>query len=379
MASITIKVQSLLKAALYDSYTVDNSTILSAFKTTIQTNKGFDPTWYQFSFNNVLLSDETQTLAHYGITTGSSLGTANQIGNLSTLQKRQVAKLNLAELTRAYDARPYVYDINQLPTKYSGNTIVDNNNTDGLLLGRPWVNIIENSTLAVDLSASNQESYPLTGGSTWNDISGNNNNFTLYNSPTYTATQPGYFTLTQSSQQYAGGPAIGNLPQWTVEAWFRTSASLSASGATGLTQVVGTTYQDGSNFYNQINFTITNYNGTTATNNIYVGFFNGAWHLTNPSTPLTPTIGTWYHVVGTYDGTYLKQYNNGVYASVVTVGSASSANGGPVRVGRRWDGDNVTSGYFFPGDVNTVRIYSGALTATQILQNYNAQKSDFGY
>jgi hypothetical protein len=28
--------------------------------------------------------------------------------------------------------------INNLPTKYSGNTLVDNANTGGLVLGRPW-------------------------------------------------------------------------------------------------------------------------------------------------------------------------------------------------------------------------------------------------
>jgi hypothetical protein len=321
----------------------------------------------------------------------------NGISQLSSKQARQRAKLDIAQakrqgktvaengtITGSDDStQPFyrnnnIYDLSLLPTQYSGNTVSDNPNTDGLELGRPWEVIALESNLLLELNADNDASYPGTG-TAWNDASGNGNNFTLYNTPAYTATTPGYFTLTQSSQQYADCPTVGNLPQWTVEAWFRTSASLSASGATGLTQVVGTTYQDGSNFYNQINFTITNYNGTTATNNIYVGFFNGSWQLTNPSTPLTPTIGTWYHVVGTYDGTYLKQYNNGVYASVVTVGSVSSANGGPVRVGRRWDGDNVTSGYFFPGDIAEVRVYSGALTSDQVTQNYTQAKARFGY
>jgi hypothetical protein len=30
------------------------------------------------------------------------------------------------------------YDITELPTKYSGDTVVDSPNTGGLVQGRPW-------------------------------------------------------------------------------------------------------------------------------------------------------------------------------------------------------------------------------------------------
>jgi len=139
MANITITVQSLLKAALYDSYTVADTTTVSAFKTTIQGSTSFDPTWYQLVFGNVAITDESKTLAYYNIVNGSSLRTANKIGHLSSLELRQKAKLNLAALTRQYDGNPRdVYDITELPTQYSGNTIVDNPNTGGLVVGRPW-------------------------------------------------------------------------------------------------------------------------------------------------------------------------------------------------------------------------------------------------
>ena len=59
---------------------------------------------------------------------------------LADKEARQIAKLDLAETNRAAVGNPRAtYDITQLPTRYSGNDIVDNANTGGLVVGRPWV------------------------------------------------------------------------------------------------------------------------------------------------------------------------------------------------------------------------------------------------
>ena len=54
-------------------------------------------------------------------------------------EARQIAKLDLAATNRAADGNPRAtYDITQLPTQYSDNTLVDNPNEGGLIQGRPW-------------------------------------------------------------------------------------------------------------------------------------------------------------------------------------------------------------------------------------------------
>lgn len=63
---------------------------------------------------------------------------ANGISTLATKQARQEAKLALAAAKRAADGRRATLDITQLPTVYSGNTVVNNPNPDGLIKGRPW-------------------------------------------------------------------------------------------------------------------------------------------------------------------------------------------------------------------------------------------------
>jgi hypothetical protein len=62
----------------------------------------------------------------------------NGISHLSTKELRQKAKLALAATKRATSGRKHTLDISELPTQYSGNSLVDNDNGNNLLQGRPW-------------------------------------------------------------------------------------------------------------------------------------------------------------------------------------------------------------------------------------------------
>ncbi len=139
MATINITVQSLLNAAQYDSYAVDTAGTIGELKDSIEATTDCSINWFDLVFNEELLIT-TNTIGFYGIVEGSQLRTHNKISRLTTLQDRQVAKLDLAQLERLAlsEDRPY-YDISELPTYYSGNVVVDNPNPGGLIEGRPWV------------------------------------------------------------------------------------------------------------------------------------------------------------------------------------------------------------------------------------------------
>ena len=83
--------------------------------------------------------DDANTLASYGITSGSQIRCVNKISRLPTFEARQHAKLDLAAMDRldSGNAR-HDYDISELPTQYSGDDIINNPNIGGLILGRPW-------------------------------------------------------------------------------------------------------------------------------------------------------------------------------------------------------------------------------------------------
>jgi hypothetical protein len=64
----------------------------------------------------------------------------NGISTLATKELRQKAKLDLAATNRAADGNARAtYDITQLPTQYNNNSVIDNPNSAGLQLGRPWI------------------------------------------------------------------------------------------------------------------------------------------------------------------------------------------------------------------------------------------------
>jgi hypothetical protein len=139
MANITITVQSLLNTAVYDSYTIDNGQTVNQLKTAINSARGFDSTWYDIVLNQSVVAG-TATLSSLGIVAGTQLRTHNKIARLATRELRQKAKLNLATLDRAASGEARAtYDITELPTQYSSNTVVDNANAGGLVEGRPWI------------------------------------------------------------------------------------------------------------------------------------------------------------------------------------------------------------------------------------------------
>ena len=140
MATISLSVQSLLNSATYDTYVVATTDTIGALKANIETATNVNASWYSLYYDSTLLSNTSATFDDYTITSNVTLRSANQISKLTTLEDRQQAKLALAALDRQTSGNPrYTLDITELPTYYSGNTIVNNPNPGGLIEGRPWV------------------------------------------------------------------------------------------------------------------------------------------------------------------------------------------------------------------------------------------------
>lgn len=90
-----------------------------------------------FSKSSLTYGDSSTTLTQLGLADGGTvLCTTNQTGSK---QERQLQKLAIAAKTRTVDGYTRAtLDTTQLPTLYSGNDIVDNANSGGLVEGRPW-------------------------------------------------------------------------------------------------------------------------------------------------------------------------------------------------------------------------------------------------
>ena len=213
--------------------------------------------------------------------------------------------------------------------------------------------------LVLCLDAANTKSYT-SGSTTVKDLSATATTATLFNTPTFTNNTLGFAS---ANSQYATLPSIGDLPLWTVEALVKFNATYN----TKVAMVIGNQY----NGSNKLNFTIGTNNAPT-NYNIAVGFFDGAWHST---TGVTYGTNTWIHITGTYDGTTIRQFTNGVQVDSLSY-TGTPSSGGEIRINRRWD-DVVSSGNLFDTNLALTRIYNRALSAQEVLQNYNALKNRF--
>ena len=126
-----------------DSVTVNLTITIDQLITAIAADEGLATEYYTVSSlldpskSSLTFGDSSTTLTQLGLVDGGTvLCTTNQTG---TKQDRQIQKLDIAAKARAADSNPRAtYDITQLPTQYSGNTVVDNANVGGLIDGRPW-------------------------------------------------------------------------------------------------------------------------------------------------------------------------------------------------------------------------------------------------
>ena len=110
-------------------------------------------------------------------------------------------------------------------------------------------------------------------------------------------------------------------------------------------------------------------NGGDAGTKVPTGeIYTTGYRLAPASSPLA--TGAWTHVATTYDGSVLTTYVNGVQAGqLITAGSITTTTGA-LRIG-----GNTVWAEWFQGDIDEVRVYNRARTATEIQADMNSSIS----
>lgn len=198
--------------------------------------------------------------------------------------------------------------------------------------------------LVMYVDAANVKSYP-GSGTTWFDMSGNGNNGTLINSPTYNTTNGGTFTFNGTNNYITSTFATTVGQELTVMGWLYSTET--TANYKNFFDSVTARPMIWWNTLGQIEFDAAYYTTTTV--------YRNQWVHVALSKPAGSSSAS-YYVNGTLVGT----------------GTAYSVS----AVTLTWF--NRAAGQIWKGDSSNIQAYNRALSANDILQNYTALSKRFG-
>jgi hypothetical protein len=163
-------------------------------------------------------------------------------------------------------------------------------------------------------------------------------------------------------------PHIGLQTSYTLSSWFKLTAAMASDFLAYVTETTaGTT---------SINMALSGRNsGISVGTQGFAGgsYINPTWRI---GTITNLTLNQWVMLSVSFDNTskILATYINGISVGTTTLtGFTPATNNSVYRIGQQITGTAV----FITGEVGQVLIYSRALTATELLQNYAATSSTF--
>jgi hypothetical protein len=217
---------------------------------------------------------------------------------------------------------------------------------------------IVTDNLVLNLDAGNYDS---RGTSTWTDLSGNGNNGTV-SGPTLGNNF--YYDLDGSNDIVTFSDRVfnvankGTIDSMTIEVWCNIDAAVSS----GHQELLSWWSGDVSDVYSDA------FLGFTSSNRLR---FGDGWQPAY-TYPNTNYVGAWQHMVAIKD----SSSNAYIYLDGTLVATKGS--------GLNWGFNDVlyigsqhAAGEYFNGQIGQVRLYSKALSAAEVTQNYNATKTNF--
>jgi hypothetical protein len=205
--------------------------------------------------------------------------------------------------------------------------------------------------LVLSLNANDRLSY-ISGSTTWNDVSGQGNNGTLVNGPTFNSSNGGNIVFDGVDDYVIHSSLdLGTVCSWGV--WVNYVRVANSSEAF---VVLGANLPNRYNLYYDF-----------PTKNFYVGT-GDVFRTLQYNAGLN--ANTWYNIVHTRNGNTVTVYINGVNIGIMTGTSSLPSL-------FRTIGSEGTGNYFSNIRVSGVCYYNRALSFQEVLQNYNATKSRF--
>jgi hypothetical protein len=221
------------------------------------------------------------------------------------------------------------------------------------------------SNLVLWYDPSDPTSYP-GSGTTIIDLSPNPVNGMLAN-VTYTSPALNYNGTSSQITIADNAKLEPGSGDWTMEAWFNTTAFKTGSSGVILGKF------DPGGLAADVSYSIR----TNSTGSVYSQIGNGLGGYVN-SVAYQSVLSTWAQIVFVWKNVAtntLETFINGASIGSVNHSLASILNTSANLYIGSYNGGEYAQ--WFNGKIGIVRLYNTALTASQVLQNYNASKSKY--
>lgn len=234
---------------------------------------------------------------------------------------------------------------------------------------------IVNNGLILCLDAADRKSYS-GSGTAWNDLSGNNFSITLsptVGGPTFTSTNGGAIVFDGSNDYGSLSLNLTGYTEITTEIWLKPNVSTQAMA-----------------FEHSTNWNVNlgafglypNSNGSSSNSGLCHTTFSGGqrnYAFTCGTTNYSCHTNIFCN---TFDSTGRLVYVNGNLLPFSSVGGYSTSTatsvGSPFTNYPMYLASRAGTSQFFNTNIAIFRIYNRKLTASEVLQNFNAQRGRFG-
>ena len=218
--------------------------------------------------------------------------------------------------------------------------------------------------LVLSLDASDRNSY-VSGSTIWRDLSSSQNNNTLTNGPTFNSTNGGSiaFDGTDDFSSFSSNITFSITQPWSYSIWLSPASGMVGAWKNIIAQNADTncTWM----FHpNALGF--------------YQSFYNSATYIwyTSIKPGTTLPIDIFSNIVITCspvdaDRTFFTAYLNGVITDTTTF------TWSPINRNQVFNRIGGNGARYYIGNIANTFIYNKVISAQEVLQNYNAQKSRF--
>lgn len=222
---------------------------------------------------------------------------------------------------------------------------------------------IVTSGLVLSLNAADRNSYP-GSGTVWNDMSGNGNNGTLTNGPTFNSANGGSIVFDGTNDLVTLPLVLNTASSYTIEVVAKSSTmTLDAGNRQTIWSLSTNTFG-----YQLLDLSI--WGGTVNSfNGNGTNFTGGPVNIAS----LNQINDIHFYTLSTSGGVFSWYIDSTLRLSYSPTYTASSLY---FKLATRGDGVAGTN-QVLNGSIYDCKIYNRALSASEVAQNYNAQKSRF--